>query len=91
MAIRIALLAAVFYFTPKTFATNYKIAPPEGAATESEEWSEGDEPEPIVKHASLAAFMGMTPQNVIFGQPRNFRTEGLNNIQLEPLYETDGE
>jgi hypothetical protein len=48
-----------------------------------------NQPEEVVHRQSLAVYMGLTPSEVVFGKPRNFRSEGLNNFALEPITEAD--
>lgn len=44
-----------------------------------------DEPEKIISRQSLAVYLGITAQDVVFAPPRNFSTEQLNSLELEPM------
>jgi hypothetical protein len=77
MSMRLFLLAAVVYFAPKavsakTIETETLVAPIE----QSEE---------ITHKRGLAVHMGLTPTDVLFGKPRSFRSESLNNFGLDPI------
>jgi hypothetical protein len=84
MYLRLLLVGAVVYFAPK-FAFAEEQA---GRSTDSVAESQ-NQPEEVVHRQSLAVYMGLTPSEVVFGKPRNFRSEGLNNFALDPLTEAD--
>jgi|GEM_PF-5031252 len=88
MSIRFVLLAAVIYFAPK--AVLAKTIESQPASKEMEEAVESaSQPEEILHKQSLAVHMGLTQQEVVFGKPRNFRSESLNNFGLDPITEEE--
>ncbi len=85
MSMRLFLLAAVVYFAPKavsakTIETETLVAPIEQSEVESD-----NQPEEITHKRGLAVHMGLTPTDVLFGKPRSFRSESLNNFGLDPI------
>lgn len=77
MYIRLSLLAlatTLFIFSPYSLAADKKT----GVTTD-------DKGESIIRKQSLAAHMGLTASDVAFGEPRNFRSHGTQEVQLEPL------
>ena len=47
----------------------------------------------VVTRHSLAAHLGMTADEAVFSNPRNFRTESLNadHMDIEPLFSADAD
>lgn len=82
MNLRILLLVAIIYFAPKGWAEETAGISPN---------QENREPaaEEVTSRQSLAVHMGLTSKDAIFGKPRNFRSEALNNFQLDPLTEAE--
>ena len=77
MYIRCLALAAVICLIPSTSIadTDTDIA--------------ANEPETITRRADLAVYLGLSANDVVFGEPRNFRSESMNNFPLEPLNEAE--
>lgn len=74
---RIGLILAVLYFGQGAFAGQ---VPDEQAKDAT-----GNDPEKIIARESLATHLGLGPQDVVFASPRNFRSEQMNQLSLEPL------
>lgn len=74
---RIFLILTVVYFGQGAFAVQIP--------DEQNKPATGDEPEKIIARESLATHLGLGPQDVVFAPPRNFRSEQLNQLSLEPL------
>lgn len=93
MIIRFALLMAVLYFVPKeAYAKNIQAPKPAPAVEATGEASadapaadDDNEPEEIMHRKGLAVHLGLSQQEVVFGKPRNFRSESLNNFGLDPI------
>jgi hypothetical protein len=66
------------------FLTSLLVLPSAGFARDTEEVTV-DQVETIVRRADLAVHMGVADQEIVFGSPRNFRSESLNQNTLEPL------
>lgn len=85
MSIRLFLLAAVVYFAPKSVSAKTIETQPVLAPIEESEVESDNQPEEITHRSGLAVHMGLTPAEVVFGKPRNFRSESLNNFGLDPI------
>jgi len=81
--LRIALLLAVLYFGQSTFAS--------ARIDETAKPASGDDPEKVIARGSLATHLGLGPQDVVFASPRNFRSEQMNQLSLEPIQPAEGE
>lgn len=78
------ILSALVYFAPQVLAESDYAEEANDTVMETD-----GAPELIKNRQSFASFMGMTAKEVSFGEPRNFRAESLNNLQLDPLNEAE--
>lgn len=70
----LSLTAMLFTLSPYTLAAEKKT----GVTTE-------EKGESIVKRHDFATAMGFSDADVSFGEPRNFRSHGTQEVQLEPM------
>ncbi len=75
MFYRLFVIMVVVYF-----------ASPIALAAEPEAASKNEaQPEDVQIRKDLAAQLGLTAHEVVFGKPRNFRSESLNSLGLDPI------